>query len=40
VNIRNRDIPETQTKGELVPLLEAVEKLMALKEERRLAPEM
>ena len=36
VNIRNRDIPETQKMGELVPLKEALEKLIKLKEERRL----
>ena len=36
VNIRNRDDPETQAKGELIPLNEAVSKLKALKKERRL----
>lgn len=36
VNIRNRDDPETQAKGELIPLDEAVSKLKALKKERRL----
>ncbi|KAL8893053.1 MAG: hypothetical protein Q9215_000058 [Flavoplaca cf. flavocitrina] len=36
VNIRNRDDPETQAKGELVPLEEAIGKLKALKKERRL----
>ncbi|KAL8668112.1 MAG: hypothetical protein Q9202_000090 [Teloschistes flavicans] len=36
VNIRNRDDQETQTKGELVPLDEAIRKLRALKKERRL----
>lgn len=36
VNIRNRDDPKTQSKGELVPLEEAREKLRALRKERRL----
>ncbi|KAL8693169.1 MAG: hypothetical protein Q9218_001951 [Villophora microphyllina] len=36
VNIRNRDDQETQAKGELVPLDEAIAKLRALKKERRL----
>ncbi|KAI4213495.1 MAG: hypothetical protein LQ351_003996 [Letrouitia transgressa] len=36
VNIRNRDDQETQLKGELVPLEEAVTKLNVLKKERRL----
>ncbi|KAL8829915.1 MAG: hypothetical protein Q9191_001735 [Dirinaria sp. TL-2023a] len=36
VNIRNRDDQETQSKGELIPLDEAVRKLKALKKERRL----
>lgn len=36
VNIRNRDDQETQAKGELIPLEEAVRKLKALKKERRL----
>ena len=36
VNIRNRDDPETQAKGELVPLDQAIAKLRALKKERRL----
>ena len=36
VNIRNRDDPETQSKGELIPLDEAIRKLKALKKERRL----
>ncbi|KAI4125837.1 MAG: hypothetical protein LQ338_004042 [Usnochroma carphineum] len=36
VNIRNRDDQETQAKGELVPLDEAIRKLKALKKERRL----
>ncbi|KAL9603662.1 MAG: hypothetical protein Q9219_000981 [cf. Caloplaca sp. 3 TL-2023] len=36
INIRNRDDQQTQAKGELVPLDEAVRKLKALKKERRL----
>lgn len=36
VNIRNRDDPATQAKGELIPLDEAIAKLKALKKERRL----
>ena len=36
VNIRNRDDRQTQTKGELVPLAEALQKLKALRKERRL----
>ena len=40
VNIRNRDIPETQKMGELVPLDDAVKKLCALRDERRLDPAM
>ena len=36
VNIRNRDDPETHSKGELVPLGEAIQKLKALRKERRL----
>ncbi|KAI9902955.1 hypothetical protein N3K66_002307 [Trichothecium roseum] len=35
-NIRNRDDQATQSKGELVPLQEAVDKLLELKAERRL----
>lgn len=35
VNIRNRDDQATQSKGELVPLQEALEKMINLKEERR-----
>jgi threonyl-tRNA synthetase len=38
VNIRNRDLPETQKMGELVPLDKAIEKLCALRDERRLNP--
>ncbi|KAL8854059.1 MAG: hypothetical protein Q9221_001182 [Calogaya cf. arnoldii] len=40
VNIRNRDDQETQAKGELVPLDEAIGKLKALKKERRLVNAM
>lgn len=36
VNIRNRDIPETQKMGELVPVDRAVQMLQALRDERRL----
>ncbi|KAI4165110.1 MAG: hypothetical protein LQ342_001387 [Letrouitia transgressa] len=36
VNIRNRDDQETQSKGELVPLEEAIAKLKGLRKERRL----
>ncbi|CAD6592889.1 MAG: threonyl-tRNA synthetase [Alectoria sarmentosa] len=36
VNIRNRDDQETQSKGELIPLDEAMRKLKALRKERRL----
>lgn len=36
VNIRNRDDPKTQQKGEMMPLEEAVQKLKALRDERRL----
>ena len=36
VNIRNRDDRQTQAKGELIPLDEAVQKLRALKKERRI----
>jgi threonyl-tRNA synthetase len=36
VNIRNRDDPSSQAKGELVPLEEARVKLRALRKERRL----
>lgn len=34
VNIRNRDIPETQKMGDLVPLKEAIEKLVQLRDAR------
>ena len=36
VNIRNRDDPNTQSKGELIPLDEAIQKLKTLKKERRI----
>jgi len=36
VNIRNRDDEESQKKGELIPLDEAIEKLSKLRDERRL----
>ena len=36
VNIRNRDDQATQHRGEIVPLDEAVGKLVKLREERRL----
>ncbi|KAK3620384.1 threonyl-tRNA synthetase [Elasticomyces elasticus] len=36
VNIRNRDDPETQKMGELIPLDEAIRKLSKLRDERRL----
>ena len=36
VNIRNRDDQETQSKGELIPLDEVIQKLKALRKERRL----
>jgi len=36
VNIRNRDIPESQKMGELVPVDKAVELMKALRDERRL----
>jgi threonyl-tRNA synthetase len=34
VNIRNRDDPEKQSKGELIPLSEAIEKLEKLRDTR------
>ena len=40
VNIRNRDIPESQKMGELIPLEEAVRKLVQLRDERRLKSEI
>lgn len=36
VNIRNRDDPKTQSKGKLIPLDDAVQKLKALRKERRI----
>lgn len=36
VNIRNRDDKATQAKGDLIPLDEAIEKLVKLRDERRL----
>jgi threonyl-tRNA synthetase len=36
VNIRNRDDPSTQAKGDLVPLDRAIEELVKLRDERRL----
>lgn len=36
VNIRNRDDQNTQSRGEIIPLDEAIQKLKALKKERRL----
>ena len=36
VNIRNRDDQNTQSRGENVPLDEAIQKLRALRKERRL----
>lgn len=36
VNIRNRDLPETQKMGELVPVDEAIEKICRLRDERRI----
>ena len=35
VNWRNRDDQETQQRGEIVPLDEAVKKLVQLRDERR-----
>ena len=35
VNIRNRDIPETQKMGELIPVKDALERLVKLRDERR-----
>jgi threonyl-tRNA synthetase len=37
VNIRNRDIPETQKMGELVPVDQAIELMKSLRDERRLS---
>ncbi|KAF4556344.1 Threonine--tRNA ligase-like protein [Elsinoe fawcettii] len=36
VNIRNRDLPETQKMGDLIPLQDAVEKLKVLRDSRQL----
>ena len=36
VNIRNRDDQGTQLKGDLIPLDEAIQKLKALRKERRI----
>lgn len=35
VNIRNRDDQSTQSKGELIPLQEALEHLVKLRDEKR-----
>jgi threonyl-tRNA synthetase len=35
VNIRNRDDQSTQSKGDLIPLQEALDHLVKLKEEKR-----
>lgn len=40
VNIRNRDDPATQKHGALIPLQEALQKLMLLRDERRLKNEI
>ena len=37
VNIRNRDDQKTQAKGELIPLDDAITKLVELRDQRRLA---
>jgi threonyl-tRNA synthetase len=36
VNIRNRDDPATQKMGELIPLRTALERLVELRDERRM----
>lgn len=36
VNIRNRDDPATQKMGELIPLEKALERLVELRDQRRL----
>lgn len=36
VNIRNRDDPATQKMGELIPLQTALERLVELRDERRM----
>ena len=40
VNIRNRDDPATQAKGALIPLQDALQKLIMLRDERRLKSEI
>jgi hypothetical protein len=40
VNIRNRDDQKTQAKGELIPLDVAIEQLVQLRDQRRLANEI
>jgi len=40
VNIRNRDDPATQKLGELIPLDVAVQKMEALRDERKLKTEL
>lgn len=40
VNIRNRDDPSTQSRGEMVPLDKAISQLVALRDERRLVNKM
>lgn len=37
VNIRNRDDQSTQNKGELIPLCEALDHMIKLKDERRIS---
>ena len=40
VNIRNRDDPATQKHGALIPLQDALKKLIQLQDERRLKNEI
>ena len=40
VNIRNRDDPTTQKHGALIPLQDALTKLIQLRDERRLKNEI
>jgi len=40
VNIRNRDDPATQKHGALIPLQDALKKLIQLRDERRLKNEI
>jgi threonyl-tRNA synthetase len=40
VNIRNRDDPATQKHGALIPLQDALQKLIQLRDERRLKNEI